>query len=108
MDAAVLRTLGKPPRCEPFPEPIPGDGEVIVHVRAASLKPIDKQMASGSHYASFRELPVVCGLDGAGCLDDGTRVFFARPRLPYGGMAEKTVVPRVQCFPLPDAIDDAT
>ena len=108
MKAAVLHATEEPPRFEEFPDPIAQENETIVTVRAASLKPIDKQMASGSHYASFRELPVVCGLDGAGCLDDGTRVFFARPRLPYGGMAEKTVVPRVQCFPLPDAIDDAT
>lgn len=66
MDAAVLHTLGKPPRYEQFPEPIAGDGEVIVHVRAASLKPVDKQLASGSHYASPRELPMVCGSDGRG------------------------------------------
>jgi hypothetical protein len=38
MDAAVLHALGKPPRCEQFPEPIAGDDEVIVHVHAASLK----------------------------------------------------------------------
>jgi NADPH:quinone reductase-like Zn-dependent oxidoreductase len=108
MDAAVLRTLGKPPRCEPFPEPIPGDGEVIVHVRAAALKPVDKQMASGSHYASFRELPVVCGLDGVGNLDDGTRVFFAAPRRPHGAMAQRTVVARSRCWPLPDNVDDVS
>ena len=108
MNAAVLRTLGKPPRCEQFPEPLAGDGEVIVHVRAAALKPVDKQMASGSHYASFRELPVVCGLDGVGKLDDGIRVFFAAPRQPHGAMAQRSVVSRVRCWPLPDNIDDVT
>jgi len=36
MDAAVLHTLGKPPRYEQFPEPIADDGEVIVRVHAAS------------------------------------------------------------------------
>jgi NADPH2:quinone reductase len=108
MNAAVLRTLGKPPRCEPFPEPIPGDGEVVVHVRAAALKPVDKQMASGSHYASFRELPVVCGLDGVGNLDDGTRVFFAAPRQPHGAMAQRSVVSRFRCWSLPDDVDDVS
>ena len=106
MNAAVLYTLGKPPRFGQFPEPIPGEGEVIVHVRAASLKPIDKQMASGSHYASPRELPVVCGIDGVGSLDDGTRVFFGGPRRPYGAMAERTVLRRAQCFPVPDGLSD--
>src|SRR5271170_1046609 len=106
MNAAVLHTLGKPPRFEQFPEPIPGEGEVIVHVRAAALKPADKQMASGSHYASPRELPVVCGIDGVGSLDDGARVFFGGPRRPYGAMAERTVLRRAQCFPVPDGLSD--
>ncbi len=108
MKAAVLHALGKPPRCEPFLEPSAGDGEVIVHVHAASLKPIDKQLASGSHYASPREFPVVCGTDGVGHLDDGQRVFFGGTRAPYGSMAELTVVRRAFCFPVPDSVDDAT
>ena len=63
MNAAVLHALDKPPHFEQFPDPIAGEDEVIVNVRAAALKPIDKQMASGSHYAASRELPVVCGMD---------------------------------------------
>ena len=106
MNAAVLHTIGKPPRFEPFPDPDPGEGEVIVHVCAAALKPVDKQLAGGSHYASPRQLPVVCGADGVGRLDDGTRVFFGGPRRPYGAMAEHTVVRRAQCFPVPDGLDD--
>jgi NADPH:quinone reductase-like Zn-dependent oxidoreductase len=106
MNAAVLHALGKPPRFEQFPEPIAGEGEVIVHVRAAALKPVDKQMASGSHYASPRELPVVCGIDGVGSLDDGARAFFGGPRRPYGAMAERTVLRRAQCFPVPDGLSD--
>ena len=94
MDAAVLRTLGRPPRCEQFPDPVAGDGEVIVHVHAASLKPIDKQLASGSHYATPRERPLVCGSDGVGHLEDGQRVFFGGTRPPYGAMAQRTVVSR--------------
>jgi NADPH2:quinone reductase len=79
-----------------------------VRVRAASLKPIDRQLAAGTHFASPRELPVVCGADGVGDLEDGSRVFFGGPRRPYGAMAERTVVPRAFCFPVPAAIDDAT
>jgi NADPH:quinone reductase-like Zn-dependent oxidoreductase len=106
MNAAVLHTIGKAPRFEPFPDPHPAEDEVMVHVRAAALKPVDKQMAAGSHYASPRELPVMCGVDGVGHLDDGTRVFFGGPRRPYGAMAERTVVRRAQCFPVPDNLDD--
>ncbi len=106
MNAAVLHTLNQLPHFEQFPEPVAEENEVIVHVRAAALKPIDKQMVSGSHYAAYSKLPVVCGIDGVGCLDDGTRVFFGGPRPPYGSMAERTVVSRSRCFPIPDNVND--
>ena len=106
MHAAVLHTLGKVPRYEQFPEPVAGDGEVIVHVHAASLKPIDKQLASGSHYVRPRELPLICGSDGVGHLGDGQRVFFGGPRPPYGAMTQRTVVPRALTFQVPENVTD--
>ena len=108
MFAAVLHALGESPRYEEFAEPVAAEGEAILQVRAAALKPVDRQMASGSHYASFREFPVVCGLDGVGTFDDGTRVFFAGPRRPFGAMAERTVVHRARCWPVPENVDDVT
>src|SRR6201984_426576 len=106
MKAAVLRELGKPPRFEDFAEPTAGKDEAGGRGRAASLKAIDRQSAGGSHYASPRELPVVCGTDGVGELEDGSRVFFGGPRRPYGAMAERTVVTRAFCFPVPSGLDD--
>jgi len=100
--------MGQPPRCAPFEEPVAGDGEVIVHVHAAALKPVDKQLASGSHYASTHALPSVCGIDGVGHLDDGSRVFFGGVRPPYGAMAERAVVRRAFTFAIPDALSDET
>ena len=108
MNAAVLRAFGKSPRFERFPEPVAGNDEAIVHVHAAALKPIDKQLASGTHYASPRELPAICGTDGVGHLADGTRVFFGGSRRPYGAMAQRSVVPRAYCFPIPEGVDDDT
>jgi NADPH2:quinone reductase len=110
MHAAVLHTIGTVPRCEEFPEPliVDPDREAIVHVHAASLKPVDKQLAGGSHYASRRELPCVCGSDGVGHLDDGRRVFFGGPRPPHGAMAQRTVVPRAFTFPVPENVSDET
>jgi NADPH2:quinone reductase len=108
MDAAVLHSLGKAPRCESFPEPAPGDGEVLVHVHAAALKPVDKQLGSGSHYASTQAIPAVCGTDGVGHLDDGQRVFFGGTRPPFGAMAQRTVVRRVFAFPIPETLSDET
>lgn len=108
MYAAVLHTLGKPPRYEQFPEPTAGDGEGIVQVHAASLKPIDRRLASGFHYAGPRDLPYVCGTDGVGHLSDGQRVFFGGARVPYGAMAQRAVVRRAFSFPVPEGVDDET
>jgi NADPH2:quinone reductase len=109
MNAAVVHSFDKPPHFETFPEPVSGEQEVLIHVRAVALKPVDKQLASGSHYGSKSlALPFVCGIDGVGTLEDGSRVFFAMPRSPYGAMAERTVVPRSFCFPIPDDVDDCT
>lgn len=108
MNAAVLHAFDKPPAFEQFPDPIAQEDEAIVRVLAAALKPVDKQIANGSHYASPRVLPVVCGMDGVGLLEDGTRVYFAGARPPYGAMAQHTVVSRHHCFPLPEDVDDVT
>ena len=68
MKAAVLEEIGKAPKCEEFEEPEAQQGEVLLRLRAASLKPVDKQLAAGTHFASPREadLPVICGTDGVG------------------------------------------
>ncbi len=108
MKAAVLHSFDRPPRCEEFLNPNAGESEHIIHVRAAALKPVDKQIANGSHYASPRTFPFVCGIDGTGHREDGTRVYFAGSRMPYGAMAQETVVPKNRCFPLSHDIDDVT
>ena len=45
MHAAVLHGIGETPRYEPFPVPVTGDGEAVVTVTAAALKPSDRLMA---------------------------------------------------------------
>jgi NADPH2:quinone reductase len=106
MKAAVLHTLGRPPRCEEFPDPVAGEGEALIRVRAAALNPSTKAVAGGGHFATSAALPAVVGLDGVGELEDGTRVFFGGPRKPYGSMGELTVARRPFCWPVPDGVDD--
>jgi NADPH:quinone reductase-like Zn-dependent oxidoreductase len=79
MHAAVLHGLGETPRYEPFPAPLAGDGEAVVTVTAAALKPSDRWMAKGVHDAPT-EFPMVVGLDGVGRLPDGARVAFSARR----------------------------
>jgi NADPH:quinone reductase-like Zn-dependent oxidoreductase len=107
MNAAVLHNFGQPPRFESFAEPTPRDDEVLVHVTAAALNPSTRLLASGQHYASPQQLPVVCGVEGVGRLDDGTRVFFGVRRAPNGSMCQRTVVSRTFCWPVPDGVDNA-
>ncbi|WP_354639879.1 quinone oxidoreductase family protein [Kitasatospora camelliae] len=108
MDAAVLHTLGKPPRCEQFPDPTPGEGEVLIKVLAAALNPSTKAVAGGGHFASSENLPAVVGLDGVGLLEDASRVFFGGPRKPYGSMAQLTVARAPFAWPVPEGVDDLT
>jgi len=106
MKAAVLHALGESPHFEDFADPQAIEDEVLVQVRAASLKNADKMLASGSHYDRLPQLPCVCGVDGVGLLDDGTRVYCGGARPPYGMMAERTVVARAWCLPVPEQVDD--
>jgi NADPH:quinone reductase-like Zn-dependent oxidoreductase len=78
-----------------------------VTVAAAALKPSDRLMANGVHYAPAA-FPQVAGLDGVGRLADGTRVAFFIPQQPYGGMAEQTLVRTGAWLPVPDGADDVT
>ena len=108
MKAAVLHALGQSPRYEDFADPQPTEGEVLVRVKAASLKNVDKMMSNGSHYDRLPGFPCVCGVDGVGLLDDGARVFCGGARPPYGMMAERAAVSRAWCLPIPEQVDDVT
>ena len=108
MKAAVVNILGQPPKFQEFAAPTPEEGEVLVKVRAAGLHPIVKGIASGAHYSSTGELPMIPGVDGVGMLEDGARVYFGLFRKPWGTMAEYAPARRSMCVPLPDGLDDAT
>ncbi len=107
MQAAVVNILGQPPQYQEFTDPIAGDGEAIVQVRAVGLHPVVKARASGTHYSSDGVVPVIPGVDGVGTLGDGSRVYFGAARTPFGSMAERTVIQRSMHVPVPDGIDDA-
>lgn len=108
MQAAVVESFGAPPRYTSFADPVPDEGEVLVHVKAAGLHQIVRALANGTHYGSTGGLPFIPGVDGVGRLEDGTRVFFGISRSPFGSFAERTVAARSLCLPVPDRLDDAT
>lgn len=93
---------------EDFPEPIAnGEDEILISVKAAAIKHLDKSRASGKHYSTKRDIhqAKVPGGDGVGILADGTRIF----ALGVTGMiAEKAIIEKGRMVKIPDGIDDVT
>ncbi len=97
MRAVLLSETGGPEvlRIEDVPAPQPGDGEVLVSVRAASINPIDWKFRRG---LSPKDLPAVLGNDISGTVAqsraegvaEGDEVFGFSPG---GGYAELAVCP---------------
>ena len=107
MKAAVLDRLGAVPRWSEFDEPKIGPGEIRVQMVAAAVKALERSLAAPGHYASHRSFPVVVGTDGVGRGPDGRWVYVARPRSPYGILAEVTVVDARRVWPIPSGVDPA-
>ncbi len=105
MKAAVLNQLGMAPVYKEFPDPVPQHDELLIHIKAASVKNLDKLRAGGTHYASYTELPVVVGIDGVGILENGTRVY---AQGITGMIAEKGIISKNRYTVLPDNLDDIT
>ncbi len=105
MQAAVVNVLGQLPAYQIFPDPVLGEGETLVQVRACGLHPIVRALARGQHYMATTEVPFIPGVDGAGTLEDGRRVYFGFVRKPWGTMAELAAAPLKMCIPIPDTLD---
>lgn len=111
MKAAVLHHFGDIPHYEDFPEPTPGEEEILVQVKAVALENFDRALAKGTHYANRQllpTLPAIVGTDGIALSEDGQLIGFGGLRPPYGSMAEKAVVPKTHCVPIPEGVDAAT
>jgi NADPH:quinone reductase len=110
MRAAVLRRCGEPPTVGEHPDPVPGEGGLLVRVTAASITPLDLLCASGTSYFGEPATPYVPGVQGVGTLPDGTSAWFgtdAGMRPGDGSMAELAVVPAADVVALPEGLDHA-
>lgn len=106
MRAAVVTDFDTPPTYQDFPVPVPQDpNEVLVDVLAVGLHPRVRSQASGSHYTSSDELPLVPGIDGVGRAPDGTLRYFVLPDTSMGAMAEQTVVDLRRSVVVPEDSD---
>lgn len=95
------------------PDPVPGAGELRIHVRAAGINFSDILARIGL-YPDAPQPPVVVGYEVAGVVDavgsgvssphEGDRVL-ALTR--FGGYADSVVVPASQVYRFPDRLSDA-
>jgi NADPH:quinone reductase len=99
--AVVLRETGGPERLEyaEAPDPEPGDGQVVVRVRAAGVNFLDVLVRQG-RYPQAPPLPTIPGAEVAGEVD-GRRVM-ALPRQDGGGYAELVAVDEELLVALPE------
>jgi len=108
MQAWQVHELGEPSevmRLEEVETPTPGDGQVLLKVRAANINFPDVLMVRG-HYQVRPPLPFTPGVEICGETEDGRRVI-ANPALPYGGFAEYALADAAALLPAPDSLDDA-
>jgi NADPH:quinone reductase-like Zn-dependent oxidoreductase len=108
MKAAIVTAAGNAPIYGDFDMPIAKEGEDIISVRAAALSSFTKSRASGAHYSSAGIFPAVAGTDGVGLTQDGRRVYFAMPEVPFGSIAEFCPINSRRCVEIPDSLDDIT
>ncbi|MGA6223737.1 NADPH:quinone oxidoreductase family protein [Streptomyces umbrinus] len=108
MQAWQVHEIGEPSevmRLEDVERPTPGDGQVLLKVRAANINFPDALMCRGQ-YQVRPPLPLTPGVEICGETEDGRRVI-ANPALPYGGFAEYAVADAAAMLPAPEALDDA-
>lgn len=85
--------------------PTPGDGQVLLRVRAANINFPDALLCRGQ-YQTRPPLPFTPGVEICGETEDGRRVL-ATPALPHGGFAEYVVADEAALLPAPENLDDA-
>ncbi|MEU2320925.1 NADPH:quinone oxidoreductase family protein [Streptomyces althioticus] len=108
MQAWQVHELGEPGevmRLADVERPTPGEGQVLLRVRAAAVNFPDALMCRGQ-YQTRPPLPFTPGVEICGETEDGRRVI-ANPALPHGGFAEYALADAAALLPAPDALDDA-
>ncbi|MCQ9636349.1 zinc-binding dehydrogenase [Chryseobacterium sp. WG14] len=106
MKAAILKEIGTIPFYGEHAEPIvESNDQVLVKVKASSIKHLDLARASGKHYTTYDNLPAVVGMDGVAVLENGQRIYAMGIT---GMMAKKAIVQKDNWVIVPEGLDDCT
>lgn len=92
-------------RLEEVDRPTPGEGQLLLKVRAANINFPDALLCRGQ-YQIRPPLPFTPGVEICGETEDGRRVI-ANPALPNGGLADYVVADAAAVLDAPEALDDA-
>ncbi len=107
MKAALIEAPGDGPRYGDFAEPREHEGRQIVELVAAGIHPVVRSLASGQHYGSGGQWPLVPGVDAVVRSAQGELAFSGFPQPPYGTLAQRISVPSFLWIPLPEGADPA-
>ena len=106
MKAAVVADFAQAPQYTDFDDPnAQGPDQQVVEVLASALSPRVRSQASGSHYSSDGELPLIPGIDGVGRTAAGELRYFLLPDTNRGSMAEHVAIDLRRSIPLPKGAD---
>jgi NADPH:quinone reductase-like Zn-dependent oxidoreductase len=86
---------------EERPAPVPGDGEILIRVRAAGINGADLWQRAGNYPAPPGAPPDIPGLECAGETERGDHVMAL---LPGGGHAELVAVHESHVLPVPETV----
>jgi NADPH:quinone reductase len=89
-------------RLSEVPDPVPGDGQVLVQVARAGINFADTHQRRDD-YVAPAQLPLIPGGEVSGTTPDGTRV---AALVPGGGYAELIAIPQAHLVPVPDQVSD--
>jgi NADPH:quinone reductase-like Zn-dependent oxidoreductase len=107
MKAALIEAAGDGAHYGDFAEPGDHEGRQVVELVAAGIHPIVRSLASGQHYGSSGQWPLVPGVDAVVRSAEGVLAFSGYPQPPYGTLAERISVPSSLWIPLPEGADPA-
>jgi NADPH:quinone reductase-like Zn-dependent oxidoreductase len=69
MRAITVTEYGATPAIAELPTPEPGQGQILLNMRAAGMNPMDRTLASGDWRPMPAAFPMVLGADGAGVVE---------------------------------------
>jgi NADPH:quinone reductase len=88
MRALILERPGNPFKLTEVPLPTPAAGQVLVHIKASGVNPLDTKIRAGNAAHAGVELPAILGMDMAGVVEAvGPEVTTFHPGDEVYGMA---------------------